>query len=244
MSRTAVTAPAGPYFLAISAFHGEATRSRIDPGSFHATLESLLGEIDRALATAGVDPELAAEVKYALVALADELALHTDWDHSEPWRQNLLEIRHFNTSFAGAEFFERVQRLAQQLPTARDAERREQLLGVLEIYFTCLRMGFEGSFRNQSSVQLESTIAGLLAMLWPPGSAGLHQRVFADAYMDAGKGRVIRRKRWWWWPIPVALVAAIALWFGFSFRQEREVKRLVQDQGAELRTGDDREEPL
>lgn len=231
MNRSTVTHPPGQFFLAIASFHSEATRAVIDPNQLRQTLESLLGESERQLRSGAVDNDFVNEVKYALVALADELALHSDWDHAEMWRQSLLELRHFNTSFAGAEFFDRIGRLRQRLSTTQDPGLREQLYGVLEIYYTCLRMGFQGRYRGTRDPALQSTADALLALLWPEGEKGLQRGVWAAGYVDGGAGQVVRRGRFWWWPIPLSIAAAVALWFGFSHIQQGRVHALVDQVG-------------
>src|SRR5262245_53456129 len=90
-------------FLTIAAFHSESTRAVLHPGQFHRTLEEFLAGAETTARAAGLDWTLFQQAKYAAVALADDLALHGDWDHSEQWNRHLLEQRHFNTSFAGQE---------------------------------------------------------------------------------------------------------------------------------------------
>ena len=165
MSRSAFTAPAADYFHAISAFNSAATRGRLDAASLHQTLEDLLAGCEHKARAAGVDWDLYTQAKYALVALADDLALHSDWDHAESWNRYLLELRHFNTSFAGQEFFDRMGRLKQRLTTTHDPNLREQVLGAIEIYFTCLEMGFRGRYRGQRTGELEKHQNSLLNLL-------------------------------------------------------------------------------
>lgn len=218
MNRTAVTRPIGPFLLAVSAFHSESTRASVHPDQLRQALYGLLAECERESRAAGVAPDLFQEVKYALVALADELAIHSDWDHVETWRRSLLELQFFNTSFAGAEFFDRISRLWQRLSTTSDPSLRDQITGVLEVYYSCLRMGFQGRYRGVRGTELATTTEGLLTMLWPSGDDGLARNVWPAGYAGSGRGRVVRRWRLWWWPIPVALLLAIGLWFAFNVR--------------------------
>src|SRR5678815_5723831 len=175
------------FFLAIAAFHSESTRARLHPAQFHRTLEELLVGADTSARAAGLDWNLYTQAKYAVVALADDLGLHSDWDHAQQWSRFLLELRQFNTSFAGQEFFERLNRLRQQLAGVQDPALREQVLGALEVYCTCLRLG--------------------------PQDDGGRKRIWAEAYREAPKGRILSKGWFWWWPIPLASAAAVALWF-------------------------------
>ncbi len=231
MNRNAVTSAVGPFMLAVSAFHSEATRESLNPDQMRTTLEGLLAEAERSCRAAGVDPELFQDVKFACVALADELAIHSDWDHVEHWQRNLMESRHFGTTFAGAEFIDRAQRIWQRLGTAQDTSAREQLMGVLEVYHTCLRLGFQGRYRGMPGQELASTTDGLLAVLWPGGDDALRHQLWPAGYAGTGSGRVVRSWRMWWWPVPLVLALAVGLWFFFSFRNSADVDDLVNSVG-------------
>ena len=227
MSRTAFTAPASDYFLAIAAFNSAATRARIDAAGLHATLEDLLAGYEHRARASGLDWDLFTQAKYALVSLADDLGLHSDWDHAESWNRYLLELRHFNTSFAGAEFFDRLQRLRQRLSTTHEPALREQVLGALEVYYTCLKLGFRGRYRGSRGGEIEQVENGLLGLLWPHGEAGVRNHAWPDAYSGSGQGQIARRVRLWWWPIPLAALIGVATWFGMSYMQVRHVDQLL-----------------
>lgn len=227
MSRTAFTAPASDYFLAIAAFNSAATRANIDAAGLHATLEDLLAGYETKARASGLDWDLFTQAKYALVSLADDLGLHSDWDHAESWNRFLLELRHFDTSFAGAEFFDRLQRLRQRLSTTHEPALREQVLGALEVYYTCLKLGFRGRFRGSRTGEVEQIENGLVTLLWPHGEAGVRSHAWPDAYTGSGQGQIARRVRLWWWPIPLALACGVATWFGMSFIQKQHVDDLL-----------------
>lgn len=226
-ARAAMTSCARGFFLAIAAFHSETTRATLHPGHLHRTFEDLLAGAESEARASGLDHELFQHVKYALVALADDLALHTDWDHAEAWAGYLLELRHFDTSFAGQEFFDRLARLRQQLAGVQDPTLREQVLGALEVYYTALQLGFRGRLRGGSVAEAEGIVNGLYGVLWPAGEKGLRQRVWPEAYTQGGRSRILSRGRFWWWPIPAASLAAIALWFVFSWSQMGRVDDIV-----------------
>jgi len=230
-ARAALTGAFRPFFLAIAAFHSEATRSRLHPGQFHRTLEELLSGADTQARSSGADPTLFREAKYAAVALADDLALHSDWDHAEQWNRYLLEQRHFKTSFSGQEFFERLARLRQQLAGVQDPSLREQVLGTLEVYFTALRLGFRGRYRTAGQGELDGVANSVLGLLLPQGDKAARHRAWGDAYREAAKGRVLYRRVYWWWPIPASLAAAVALWFVLSAGQSKRVEGMVREVG-------------
>src|SRR3954471_8130220 len=76
------------------------------------------------------------DMAYALVALADEMALGMSESVRRFWMGNLLQIRYFNENVAGEGFF-----------TKLDAVRRDpRRLDVLEVYYLCLLLGFQGKY--------------------------------------------------------------------------------------------------
>lgn len=225
--RAAVTNCFRGFFLAIAAFHSESTRARLHPGQFHRTLEELLVGADTTAQARGLDGNLYQQAKYAVIALADDLGLHSDWDGASQWNRYLLELRHFNTSFAGQEFFERLNRLRQTLAGVQDPALREQVLGTLEVYYTCLRLGFRGRYRSAQSGEVENAANAVLALILPAGGAS-RSRTWGDAYREAPKGKLILRGMWWWWPIPLSFVAAAGVWFLLSAGQIGRVNKVVE----------------
>lgn len=227
-ARAALTGAARRTLLAVSALHSDAVRNSAHGSQIHGAIEQMLAGFDAETRSAGLDPDVCRETKYALVALADDLALHSDWDHAETWGRYLLELAHFNTSFAGAEFFERLNKLRQRLAGVQDPALRAQLLGSLDVYLACLRMGFRGRLRGAAPAEAEQLMAGISSVLYPPGENGLKSGVWPEAYAGAGQGAIHRRGRWWWWPVPTAFAAMIALWFLFSVSQDKKVGKIVE----------------
>ena len=78
------------------------------------------------------------EAQYVMVALADEVFLHTEWEGQKAWVSNLLESRIFKTHAAGEIFFDKVDRLLQgQNPVYRD---------LAAVYLMALSLGFKGKY--------------------------------------------------------------------------------------------------
>lgn len=76
------------------------------------------------------------EMAYALVALADEMALAMSETVRRYWMGNLLQLKYFNENVAGDGFFTRLENIR------RDPRRTD----VLEVYFLCLVFGFQGKY--------------------------------------------------------------------------------------------------
>jgi len=239
-ARAVLTGCFRPLFLAIGAFHSESTRSRLHAGQLHRTLEEILAGADATARASGLDHNVYQQSKYAVVALADDWALHSDWDHAREWNRYLLEKRHFNSSFAGQEFFDRLNRLRQTLAGVQDPLLREQIAGSLEIYATCLRLGFQGRFRNTqgAAAQLEGMANGVLGLLLPQGVKAVQNRAWADAYGDGQSGSIVARRFLWWWPIPLVLLVAIGLWFVVALKLSGEIKGFDEKVKGQIEGGD------
>ena len=77
-----------------------------------------------------------------MVALADEIFVHTEWEGQKEWVSDLLEARLFQTHTAGQVFFEKVDRLLrEQNPVNRS---------LASVYLMALSLGFEGKYYGRA----------------------------------------------------------------------------------------------
>jgi type VI secretion system protein ImpK len=95
---------------------------------------------------------------YALVAFTDETVLGTLGGARDAWQTRPLQLELYGRTVAGREFFERLDRLR------RDREAR---IEALEVYHTCLALGFAGQY----SLSGPEKIQGLLEETWRDISA-------------------------------------------------------------------------
>lgn len=124
-------------FLFLATFRRNAKTAEIDPDWLRRSLIETIDELE-----AGVqrEPDLKRfweKGKYALVALADEVALETEWAGQDEWEEDLVEQHYFGTAIAGEEFFVRLKEVAPD---------EDQLA---EVYFLCLSLGFKGRYRSR-----------------------------------------------------------------------------------------------
>ena len=93
-------------FLFLSSFRQKIRRGvRLEPDAVAADLEEIFNEQARA---ARSDPRLDAlyeKARYPLVVVADEILLHSGWDHSAEWEQHIFEEKYFKTNIGGDQFF-------------------------------------------------------------------------------------------------------------------------------------------
>jgi type VI secretion system protein ImpK len=81
------------------------------------------------------------EAQYVMVALADEIFLHMDWEGQRAWVSNLLESKIFHTHAAGELFFEKMEHLLRdQNPVNRD---------LAAVYLMALSLGFRGKYYDR-----------------------------------------------------------------------------------------------
>jgi type VI secretion system protein ImpK len=96
------------------------------PDVLYDRIVSLFKAMERKAREARIVDSDIQDAKYALVAL---------FDQTIGWASR-LELEFFGTSVAGAEFFKKLER-------EKEAEARDE---VLEVYYLCLMLGFEGRF--------------------------------------------------------------------------------------------------
>lgn len=87
------------------------------------------------------------DIKYALVAFADERMLQ-DSPYADFWQSHRLQMAYFSETRGGEGFFERLRELKRQ--TSRH--------GALRVYYICLLLGFHGMYRNMDGLGRENTI--------------------------------------------------------------------------------------
>jgi type VI secretion system protein ImpK len=98
------------------------------------------------------------QAKYPVVALVDEMLQCSEWSNKSEWQRNPLQRQYFETTSAGAEFYERLNVLNKFGPD-RD---------IREVYALCLGLGFKGKyFRGEDRKAYEGIKAFNLSLLLP-----------------------------------------------------------------------------
>jgi type VI secretion system protein ImpK len=126
-----------------SVFNAVAQIQRLDeagaglPELVHQQLSMYVEQAARAAGRIGFAQQDLDDMRYALVALADEIVLQKGGALRDFWLPRLLQLRYFNENVAGTAFFERLDAIR------RDPTRAE----VLRVYYLCLLFGFQGKYR-------------------------------------------------------------------------------------------------
>lgn len=139
-------------------------------------------------------------VRYALVALADEVILTSGWDQADFWRESSLEKYYFGTDAAGERFFE----LTEQLQNAST--------DVVAVFYLCLSLGFCGKYAPDDP-RLSEIKADLKSRL--PDGEMKNNNLSKGAYgRSAGKRRSNPGRKAWMWAALVGVAALVVLFAG------------------------------
>lgn len=123
-------------FNAMVQLRSLADEGHLAPEMFHSRLISFIDGVFMKGRQAGMQEHDVQDIAYALVALADELALRKPGGVRDIWMSNPLQLHYFNENVAGEGFFHRLEYLI------RDPSR----IDVLRIYYQCLLFGFQGKY--------------------------------------------------------------------------------------------------
>lgn len=123
-----------------------------DVQQLRANVAAMFAAIERDARAAAIATEDILSARFALTAFIDEAIARSDWFGKRDWAQRPLALEYFSTNNAGDEFFSRLDELRLR-PEAR--------VGVLEVYYTCLALGFEGKYALVDPRQLRALIESL-----------------------------------------------------------------------------------
>jgi type VI secretion system protein ImpK len=108
-----------------------------DAEKLRLRLVDMFQEAEREGERLDISRENLREARYAVAAYLDEMIMNSSWSEKEQWASRPLQYEFFNTQVAGVEFFHRIEALRRALPLNTD---------LLEIYYLCLTLGFEGKY--------------------------------------------------------------------------------------------------
>lgn len=130
------------------------TISQQDVEGLRRRVREAFGEFEKRAAATGLRPEILGASHYALCATVDDVAANMPWGSRNVWAdQSMARVFHNDTS-GGERFFDLLQHFE------RDPETHFE---VLELFYFCLSLGFQGRFRllAQGASDLATTRARL-----------------------------------------------------------------------------------
>ena len=125
-----------------------------DPEDFRARMKQALAEVASTAARRGYAVEDVQEGTFAVVAFLDEAILTAPDSSAGNWVGKSLGEELFDQRSAGELFFKRLK----ELRANRDSQ---ELAEVLEVYYLCLLLGYEGKFAGGDKGELLQLISNL-----------------------------------------------------------------------------------
>ncbi len=113
-------------------------------------VDDFLSSFEQHARNFGKPPEAIEGAKYAFCALLDETILSCNGAIREDWERAPLQLRVFGEHLAGEGFFDRLEML--RLDPDRNLE-------TLEVFYTCLILGFQGKYLLEGSERLNYLIS-------------------------------------------------------------------------------------
>lgn len=124
-----------------------------DPESFRNRMKQALREISSTAARKGHSAEDVQEANFAVVAFLDETVLTVDASATQ-WARKSLGEELFDQRSAGELFFKRLE-------TLRANRDSQSLAEVLEVYYLCLLLGYEGKFAGGPKTEIQLLMTNL-----------------------------------------------------------------------------------
>jgi type VI secretion system protein ImpK len=106
------------------------------PDVLQRRISGLFEQMARKCRDAGIPEEDVVDARYAIAAFMDEQIFRSPWPGRQQWMSQPLQLVYFNENTAGEGFFTRMQNMQQQSQRAH----------VLQIYYLCLSLGFQGKY--------------------------------------------------------------------------------------------------
>lgn len=119
---------------------------------FHKRIDQFLSQFESNARNLDKVPAAISDAKYAFCALMDETILSSSFAIREDWERAPLQLRLFGEHLAGERFFDKLEILRLD-PVAN--------LEVLEVFYTCLLLGFQGKYLLEGSEKLNYMISRL-----------------------------------------------------------------------------------
>lgn len=151
--------------LFILGAHLRSARDYGTPDALRMRLIEMFNAAEREAKRLAIPEEAVQQARYALAAFLDEMILSVPSPHRDAWSARPLQYELFREHVAGVEFFNRLEALRRSLPPNQD---------LLEVFYLCLVLGFEGQYKLQGREKLKDLIDALAREIQPkPGALPL-----------------------------------------------------------------------
>ncbi len=160
-----------------------ATVSHADPEGLRRQLLEHIARFEALAGARGVPRPKVTAARYILSSFIDEVISRTPWGGGSGWNRHTLLQEFHEERWGGEKAFQLLERLSQ------DAQANADLL---ELFYVCLRLGFEGRYSERSEGRAElETIAGRVLEVIHPAQ----QAVLARTLSPRWEGVAMQQRR-------------------------------------------------
>jgi type VI secretion system protein ImpK len=147
------------------------------------------------------------DAKYAMAAYIDEVVLGSTWPGRLEWMSSPLQLQFFGEHTAGEGFFTRLANLRQG---------GEANLYLLELYYYCLQLGFEGIYKIKGLEHLMALQVDVRSQI--DGYRGpVKTRISPEGLPGNVLINQVRRQVPYWVIAVVAIAAMFFTYMGYSY---------------------------
>ncbi|HEX8789699.1 MAG TPA: type IVB secretion system protein IcmH/DotU [Polyangiaceae bacterium] len=132
------------------------------PDVLQRRISTLFDQMHTKCREAGFTDDDVNDAKYAIAAYADEQIFRSQWPGKHQWMGQPLQYLYFRENTAGEGFFRRMARLQTQPQRAH----------VLEIYYLCLCLGFQGQYAVRGGEGIGPIVSQVAMQLGAAGGSG------------------------------------------------------------------------
>ena len=131
--------------FALTAPFRAADRGAAVPENYRENILAGFDELERMAFERQISMSVVKDTRYAMAAYVDEVVLTSQWPGRLDWMARPLQLEFFGEHLAGEGFFTKLADLRQGGEPNAD---------LLELYYVCLQLGFEGVYRLKGLEQL------------------------------------------------------------------------------------------
>jgi type VI secretion system protein ImpK len=164
-----------------------------DSQSFREQFLQALRQAHEEARTRGYTDEENREARFAVVAFLDETVLNLRSPALSDWVRKPLQEELFGVHVGGEVFFQNLERLMRQPDSVRLAD-------VIEVYLTCLSLGYAGRYsvsgRGELATLRQNVFARIQRVRGPAGELSPAWMPAAEAKLATGKDPWLRPLLW------------------------------------------------
>jgi len=191
--------------------------------------EMIIEEFDnlhRQAIEATIDVTTVQHVKYALAAYMDEVILNSNWPGRDAWMSQSLQLKFFGEHSAGEGFFTRLSQLRQGGVQNTD---------ILEVYYVCLHLGFEGIYRLQGLEKLLALQVDLESQI-DRARGGVDSKLAPDALPEETIAAKVGREVPFWVLGSVTAALMFFIYLGFTLMINHQANKALTNITASLQS--------